>query len=300
MREQDYLRLDGKALHYFLVVYEEGSVSRAAERLGTSQSAVSHILDKLRDIVGDPLFVRAGRGIAPTSGALALAEKARASLDSLRDLTVMGEFDPEQTKQHFSIATNDYQRDYLLPNFFQNVRSDAPGMTFGVIPTYYSDLAMLREDRCQLMIVPQPPSATDIVQRRLLTDRYICYYDAECREAPATVEDYLSAQHVVIMLSGYNRLPVDKMIDDMGLKRDVFLSLPNFAGALEFIRGTDLIATLPSLMSETSNLGVANCPPPFDLPDFDIFMLWHERYHSSPSHRWMRNMLVKSCNAEGI
>lgn len=296
MSELDYLRLDGKALHYFLVVHEEGSVSRAAERLGTSQSAVSHTLDKLRDITGDALFVRAGRGIVPTSGALDLVEKARASLDSLRNLTVSGDFDPATAKQHFFIATNDYQRDFILPDLFKRVRSEASGLTFGVLPTYYTKLDILREDRCQLMIVPSPPEATDIIQRRLLTDQYVCYYDPSCRKAPTTSVEYLSAQHVSVMLSGYRPLPMDKTIDDMGLKRDIFLTLPNFSGVLDFIRGTDLVATLPSLMGVNNMRGLATHSLPFELPEMDIYMLWHERYQATPSHRWLRQILAQSCS----
>ena len=298
MNELDYLRLDGKTLHLFLVVVEEGSVSRAAERLGTSQSAASHTLDKLREITGDQLFVRAGRGIVPTSGALALVEKARTSLDSLRQLTTSGVFDPATDHQHFCLAADDVQRDFILPAFFKRVRAEAPGVSFDVIPSHSSSLDILREDRCQLMIIPHPPEAADVIQRRLLTDHYVCYYDSECREAPSTLEAYLAAQHVAVVLAGSRSLLVDKAIGELGLDRNIFLTLPNFAGISEFIRGTDLLATLPSLLGGNGMQGMACHTLPFESPELNMYMLWHKRYQTSPSHRWLRQTLALSCGAD--
>lgn len=296
MSAPDYLNLDGKTLHFFLTVFDEGSVSRAAERLGTSQSAVSHTLDKLRAITGDPLFVRSGRGIVPTSGALALVDKARASLDSLRTLTTSGTFDPATANQHFALVANDYQRDFLLPAFFKRVRAEAPGVTFSVNPSPFSRLDALREDRCQLMILPHPPEAADIVQRRLFSDHYVCFYDPECREAPSTMEAYEAAQHVAVLLAGATQLLVDQVISEMGLKHNIFLTLPNFSGLSDFIRGTDLLTTLPSLLGGTEMKGLASHPLPLDLPPLDMYMLWHKRYQDSPSHCWLRQSLIESCD----
>ncbi|TNF08712.1 MAG: LysR family transcriptional regulator [Gammaproteobacteria bacterium] len=299
MNELDYLNLDGKALQLFLVVQEEGSVSRAAERLGTSQSAVSHTLDKLRAITGDPLFVRAGRGIVPTSRALALVGQVQASLDSLRALTTSDEFDPATAHQHFTVAANDFQRDFILPDFLKMVRDEAPGVTFGVIPLNFAPNSdILREDRCQLMITPHPPEASDIIQRRLLTDHYVCYYDPECRDAPSTLEAYLAAQHVEVVLAGSTHLLVDKTIHTLGLERNIFLTLPNFAGISEFIRGTDLLATLPSKLAGNSIKGIASHSLPFESPKLSMYMLWHKRYQTSPSHRWLRQTLADSCGAD--
>jgi DNA-binding transcriptional LysR family regulator len=294
--ELNYLNLDGKTLHYFLVVQEEGSVSRAAERLGTSQSAVSHTLDKLRAIIGDPLFVRSGRGIVPTSRALALVESVQASIDSLRTLTMSQAFDPATAELHFTLAANDFQRDFILPDLLKQIRSDAPGVSFSVIPlNFVPNLDILRDDRCQLMISPRPPEATDVMQRRVLTDRYVCYYDPEFRDAPNSMEDYLASQHVDVLLGGAQRLLVNEVIDKLGIKRTVFLTLPNFAGISEFILGTDLLATLPSLLAGCYSNGLACHPLPFDSPELNMYMLWHKRYQASPHHTWLRQSLAKIC-----
>ncbi|WP_421868851.1 LysR family transcriptional regulator [Motiliproteus sp.] len=297
MAEPDYLQLDGKALQLFLLVLEEGSISRTAVRLGTSQSNVSHTLEKLRQITGDPLFVRAGRGIAPTSTALELAETARCSLDSLRQFGSRSHFDPASARQHFILAANDYQRDYLLPGLFKRVRCQAPGLSFSVIPSQVPDAESLRQDHCQLMLTPHPPEASDIIQRRLLSDHFACYFDPGVRTAPDTPQAYQQAQHVAISLSGTKRMQIDADISALGLERDIFLTLPNFAGIWDFIRGTDLIATLPSLLGSGDLEGIAQQPLPFETPPLDIYLVWHKRYHDSPAHRWLREQLIASLPA---
>lgn len=115
MKEIDYLALDGKSLRTFLVVLEESSISKAAERLGVTQSAVSHTLDKLRLALGDPLFVRLGRNIAATDRAITLREPVQSVLDDLKGLTNQRVFDPFIGKMDFTIAANDFQRDLIFP-----------------------------------------------------------------------------------------------------------------------------------------------------------------------------------------
>ena len=121
MKEIDHLALDGHALELFLAVLEEGSVTAAATRLGLTQSAVSHGLNKLRRIVGDPLFAKSGRGIVATAHAQALATKARALIDEMRSFAGGVTFDPATAQVSLTIAANDFQRDLLLPRFFGHV-----------------------------------------------------------------------------------------------------------------------------------------------------------------------------------
>ncbi|MBV5335636.1 LysR family transcriptional regulator, partial [bacterium] len=115
MSDFDYLSLSGRNLKAFLAVIEEGSVGGAAQRLGVTQSAVSHTLDRLREMLGDPLFVRSGRNIVPTAHALAAAEQARAVLDGMRALAGAGPFSAAGATMRLTVAANDLQRDVLLP-----------------------------------------------------------------------------------------------------------------------------------------------------------------------------------------
>ena len=122
MSEIDHLDLDGHLLRLLLAVHEEGSITRAAQRLGVTQSAVSHLLDKLRAIVGDPLFVKSGRGIVATAHAELLAGRARVLLDDLRAFSTAG-FEPARLAACFTVAANDLQRDLLLPALLRRLRA---------------------------------------------------------------------------------------------------------------------------------------------------------------------------------
>ena len=186
MKEIDHLALDGHALELFLAVLEEGSVTSAATRLGLTQSAVSHALNKLRRIAGDPLFAKSGRGIVATAHAQALAAKARALIDEMRSFAGGVTFTPASAQLSLTIAANDFQRDLLLPRFFGHVAAQVKNLNLRVIPSQSPSPAMLRENRCDLLITPLPPVGIDIVQKRLLSDHYVCYYDPKTRTAPSS------------------------------------------------------------------------------------------------------------------
>jgi len=167
MSKFDHSDIDGRLLQVLLAVFEEQSVTRAAARLDVTQSAVSHLLDKLRDIVGDPLFVKSGRGIVATARAEALAAHARVLLDGLRRFAAAGSFDPGTFDGTVTIAANDLQRDLLLPLLLRTARVLAPGLALRIIPSGVPSAEMLRGGQCQLVITPRPPEAGDILQKRL-------------------------------------------------------------------------------------------------------------------------------------
>jgi len=127
MNNIDYLDLDGKSLRTFLTVLEEMSVSRAAERLGVTQSAVSHALDKLRTILDDPLFVRVGRGIEPTARARSLRTPVESVLDDLKSLTDHRKFDPRVEQMEFTIAANDFPIQLIFPKLLKEVSEEGCG-----------------------------------------------------------------------------------------------------------------------------------------------------------------------------
>ncbi len=180
MSRFDHSDLDGHLLTLLVAVVEERSVTRAAQRLGVSQSAVSHLLDKLRAIVGDPLVVRSGRGIVPTARAELLADRARPLLDDLRGFVSAGGFDPARLRGPVVVAANDLQRDLLMPGLLRQLQAAAPGASLQVIPSGVPGAELLRDAQCQLLLTPRPPAAADLVQKRLFTDRYAVFYDPAC------------------------------------------------------------------------------------------------------------------------
>jgi DNA-binding transcriptional LysR family regulator len=195
MRKIDWSAIDAGLLQLLVAVLDSGSITAAAQRLGVTQSAVSHLLNKLRAITGDELFVKSGRGIVATARAEALGVQARDLLRDLERFARSGGFDPARWQTTFTIAANDFQRDLLLPALAARLRSRAPGLVLRIVPSGVPQLETLRVDAYQLILSPRPPDGTDILQRRLFVDHYRVFYDASVRQAPKSRAEYLAAHH---------------------------------------------------------------------------------------------------------
>lgn len=291
MSKFDYSYLDGRLLQLLVAVIEAGSITGAAQRLGVTQSAVSHLLDKLRAITGDPLFVKAGRGIVATAHAIQLADQARELLSAMERFATVGEFTPALWRTTFTIAANDFQRDLLLPPLMARLREKAPGVTLRVIPSDIPSLDMLRTEQCQLVISPRPPDGSDILQKRLFEDDYRVFYDASQRAAPQSAADYLSAEHATVVYEPRRALDLDQHLLAQGFQRRFAVMVPGFAGLPPFLRGSQLLATAPSRLQFQLMQGLAHAPVPVPCPSIAMFMVWHMRHQLNASHRWLRDAL---------
>jgi DNA-binding transcriptional LysR family regulator len=297
MSDFDWLDLDARLLRLLVTVVDTGSVTAAAQRLGVTQSAVSHLLDKLRRITGDALFTKAGRSIAPTARALALADKARALLGDLERFAEPEHFDPARWATHFTIAANDFQRDALLPGLMQGLRALAPGVTLRVIPSDVPTPEMLRQQHCQLVISPRPPEGADLVQKRLFTDHYRVFYDSAMRSAPRTRREYLAAEHVSVLYTPNRPLDLDRVLQARGIERRFRVLVPGFAGLASFVRGTELLATAPGLLSAHLLQGLAQAEVPVPCPSLPMYMVWHQRHQHDRAHLWLRAQLTQVAHA---
>ena len=301
MRDLAHLDLDGHALRLFLAVLEAGSVTGAARQLGLSQGAVSHALDRLRALLGDPLFVKSGRGIVPTAHALALAPQAQALLAGLRAFATPHRFNPATAQLALTVAANDLQRDLLLPGFFARVRAAMPGFTLRVIPSTLPGPELLRDERCSLLVTPFPPEAGDILQRRLLQDHFMCWYDPAMRAAPSR-DEYLAAEHITVLFTDNEQLHFDKLLSANGVERRIAISVPGFAGVPALLRGTTMLASLPSLLRGATMQGLASAPLPLGEAGaqwgrLSMFMAWHQRHQHDPAHQWLRGELAAAASA---
>ena len=285
------LEIDGRMLRTFLAVLEAGSVTAAADRLGVTQSAVSHALERLREVLGDPLFVKSGRGIAATTRAEALAAPVRQLLADLERLGRPGRFDPEDTELVLTLAANDFQRDLLLPALQRRLAGRLKSLRMIVIPSRAPTAQMLRAGHCDLIITPRPPESSDLLQKRLFADRYVCFFDPRQRDAPATLEEYLAARHVTVAYEDGRRLEFDELLEERGLRRAVGVAVPNFSGIAAFLDGTQMLASVPSLMCRGPLGALASAPLPLDAPELSMYLVWHRRRHEDPVHAWVRAQL---------
>lgn len=291
MSNFDWLDLDAKLLRLLVTVVDTGSITGAAQRLGVTQSAVSHLLDKLRGITGDVLFAKSGRGIVATARAEALAERARALLGDLERFAYSEHFDPSQWRTTFTIAANDFQRDALLPQLMQRLREQAPGVQLRIIPSDVPTPDMLRQEHCQLIISPRPPDGADMVQKRLFADRYRVFYDPAVRSPPASKKDYLASEHITVVYTPNRPLDLDAHLLRQGIQRRFAVQVPGFAGLPSFIQGTSLLATVPSLLQHHLMHSLAHTKVPVPCPEMPMYMIWHLRHQQDPAHLWLRQQL---------
>ena len=300
MNENHQLSLDGNLIRIFLTVLEEGSVTAAAGRLELTQSAVSHALKRLNGLVGTPLFVKRGRGIMATAHAMALEPKARDLLQGLKSFAAKETFDPRTARWSLTIAANDLQRDLILPVFWRSLEAVAADVKLRVIPSEVPSVELLRAERCDLVLTPHPPQGGEAMQRQLFKDQYVCYYDASCRRAPKTMQEYLAADHATVVHPNGVPLQFDRMLGRLGLQRRIVVEAPSFAGVSAFLRGTKLLASMPRLLNSHVMRGFQMAPLPLKgdgarrAQVLSMYLVWHRRAHLDPAHQWLRQRLVEA------
>jgi len=291
MNNFDWLKLDAWSLTVLVTVVEEGSVTAAATRLGVTQSAVSHTIERLRQITNDALFVKSGRGIVATAHANALAQRSRAILRDLEQFGHGAQWQPATWNATITIAANDFQRDLLLPAVAAKLREEAPNVSLRVIASGVPTLEMLRDERCQLVITPRPPDGSDIVQKRLFEDDYRVFFDAGQRSAPTTRAEYLASEHVTVVYEPKRALDLDQWMSTRNIHRNFLIMVPGFAGIAPFIRGTKLLATVPGRLRTHLMNGLADAEVPIKCPRMPMYLVWHRRYQDDAPYRWLRGMV---------
>lgn len=291
MNVVDPLELDGRLLLLLVRVAETGSITRAADRLGLTQSAVSHGLDRLRAVTGDALVVRAGRGIALTPRARELAEQARAVLVQLRAFAEAPPFDPSTCQLCVRVAANPLQRDLLLPRWLALLQASAPGLTLRVEASEAPGAELLRDPGMHLVITPRPPEDADLCRDTLFEDEWRVFYDPAARAAPTDRAAYEASEHVTVRYASGRALDVDRFLATRGIARRIGVVVAEFSGVAPFVRGSRRLATLPALTAVSLMQGLAHVAPPEPCPPLPMCMVWHRRLDADPLQRWLRQGL---------
>ena len=291
----DIRTFDLNLLRTFDALIDERSVTRAAGRLALSQPAVSAALARLRSALGDPLFVRAQRGLVPTPRALSLAEPVKRLLNDVETIVRPSEFDPASAQFKLSVSASDYTQRVLLTPFLAVLQREAPGARLAVRALQGARLSGLiaRGDLDLALLTPEEAPPT-LLARRLFVDRYVC---AMRRDHPAAggnldLDRFCALDHALVSPDGGGfRGPVDAALEALGRTRRVAVSAPSFLGVLDVIEQTDLVAAVPErLVRKAPNLVVSALP--IEVPGFTIIGAWHERTRHDPAQRWVRRRLA--------
>lgn len=285
----------------------ERHVTRAAERAGVTQSAMSHTLRRLRALFDDPLLVRGRGGMVLTPRAEALVVPLRSGLVSLaRTVAEPRPFAPADTTRTFRVVSPDLFDSLVLPALLRHFEREAPGVDLAVIPTPPKLADALETGDVDLAVYPVLLASTpfplstqvdgELQRRTLFKDTFRCFLRDDhpgLREGELTLDDYVKRRHVLVSPGGEGPGIVDRYLSNQGLSRRVALRVPHFASALEVVAESDLILTGPaSLANALGAAGVTSCPSPVEVPPHAITMMWHPRFTADPAHRWLRDVLV--------
>lgn len=278
----------------------ERNVSRAGERIGLSQSAMSAALARLRDVFNDPILVRVGRELALTQNAEALIEPLREALSCIEQTLLQNRaFDPQTDARSFSIAASDYAVLVLLAPFVRALSVEAPNVTIHLLPRPRDAARMLQTDQADLVIEPSDLfGETDFPSTPLMSDRWLCALDASnphAAQKQISKETFFALPHVIYGI-GADRQPnlADKHLLQMGVQRRIGATVESFLLVPFLIQGTHFVSTvLERTVRLLGNLpSIVTLEPPFELPDIHETMYWHPRHTTDSGHRWLRERLI--------
>lgn len=284
------------------VLLAEGSVARAAKRLRLSASAMSRALARLRETTGDPLLVRAGRGLVPTPRALALREQVhQLVLDAEAVLRPDKTLDLSKLDRVYTLRTSDGFVETFGPKLIAMVSKDAPGVRLNFIQKTDKDSAPLRDGRVDLETgVVEESMGPEVRSLALFRDKLICAVRPghALASGKITAQRYKESPHVIVSRSGVEDAAADLPFIPAGLNRKVATIVGGFSAALVLARGSDLVATVPDRHTETLRKGMFTFPLPLPAKSFTVSMLWHPRMDGDPAHKWLRSCVRNVCALE--
>ena len=293
MHETNLRSLDLNLLVVLEALLAERHVTRAAQRLAMSQPAMSRALARLRDTFNDPLLVRAGPEMVATAKGQTLAQQVAWVLDEVRSMLNDAPFEPASYTGRLRVLTVDYASLTALPSMLGALLAEAPGMRMEVEDAGDDWPLRLQSGEADLVLGVVSEAPAGIYQRAILDDRFACLMRRGHPAAaqPLNLATFLAQRHVLISSPGRDRSVVDIALERSGQPpRNVAVRVPHFMASTAIVAATDMIMTVPqriaAYMARHESLEVRD--PPLELDGFTLRMLWHQRCHDAPAHRWMR------------
>ncbi len=283
------------------VLLAEGSVARAARRLRLSPSAMSRALARLRETTGDPLLVRAGRGLVPTPRALELRERVSQLVqDGEAVLRPAEKLDLKQLLRTFTLRTSEGFVENFGPELIARVGREAPGVRLCFVQKPDKDSAPLRDGVVDLETgVIGKATAPELRVQALFRDRFIGVVRKghPLSQGEITPARYAAGQHIYVSRQGLDRGPVDDALSALGLERKIVTIVGGFSTALALARATDLITSVPERHTGNLRVGMHSFTLPLSSLEITVSLFWHPRLDADPAHRWLRALVKDVCAA---
>lgn len=293
----DFKRVDLNLLVSLDVLLTERNVTRAAERLHLSQPALSAQLARLREAFDDPLLLPAARGMVPTARGLELAAPLKTALADLeKAVTERASFDTARANHTFRIIATDYAQLVVLIPFAEALRQEAPGIRLAwMTPNLAQIDKHLEAGIADLALVTPAAAPRDARTRVLFEERFVCVLRKRhpLARKPLSLDAFCELDHVLVSPTGGGFLgAVDEALAQMGRKRRVVVSAPEFLIVPPLLARSDMVATLPERVARAFEAHLAILELPLALPGFTLLAAWHPRNHNDSAHQWLRERLA--------
>jgi DNA-binding transcriptional LysR family regulator len=255
------------------------------------------MLKRLRDIYGDPLFVRTQRGLLPTARAQSLAAPLKQLLADSRRLIAPEAFEPTTSEATFVVSINDYMQRALLIPFIKMLRKEARRIHLAIVPPMIEALGdALARGKVDLAVTIPEFAMSDLPSRLLYRERYVVAVRLQhplARREAMTIDHFCKYDHVLVSPTGGSfEGPTDQALSRLGLRRRVRYSIPSFLFLPEILQTDDLVALVPSRLLRSSDKRLVALKAPIEVTGFDVIAVWHPRIDKDEAHRWLRNRLA--------
>lgn len=293
--------LDLGKLSSLKTLLESRSVSAAARTLGIPQPTLSHLLRQMRDVFADQLLVRSGNQMVLTSRGELIRSRLEGTIQSIVELARTTEFSPREVHDTFRIACTDFMAGLLMPGVVRRLSQESPGLRLAIESWGTRRTDSLKSPDLDLGIGTQARGSGGVYQAKLYSDEFVCITDRCNRRANnrLTKEQFAQLPHMQLSVKGVGGGVVDTALSDLGLSRQIQLSVSHFWLAAEFLAGTDLVLTAPRRLYHLLNerhdfLKLVRLP--VTVPALTMHLFWHERSHADPAHAYLRRCIIDEAN----
>ena len=300
MNEINWKAVDLNLLVVFRTLMETKSVSLAADRLFVGQSAMSHSLSRLRELLNDPLFERQGHKMIPTAKAIQLYPMIDKVLQTITgDILKADTFEASEFSGTFKIGMTDYAELLFAADIFDAIHQLAPKaqLCFTTVDkANYQD--RFDSEPLDLVIGSMKPEQKDLQYQKLYTEKHVCMWDGNRHQfkTPITLDDYLSLPHALVSPDGSLKTGVDKQLSALGAERAVSVASKHFLTIRHLMTKRDFICVVPELMAQLDLFSeqLVHSEPPIEVGEFDIQLIWQTRNKENKRYQWLKELLIQT------
>lgn len=293
IKEHDFRKIDLNLLIAFTVLFREQSVSLAADKLHLGQPAVSGALARLREMFDDPLFIRSGHRMQPTTRACELHRELMPLLEQLQStLFQPSEFTPAAATTSITLGMSDWLEMWLMPTLLPALKQSAPGLHIHVVTsTPLTDMQQLEGGELDMALSITPHTARWLEKRSLIEMEYQVLWDPQHINvtAPLTLEDYIAWPHIQLSNREATSSLLDRALHKQGMTRHIDYTTAHFASLPGLVQQMPMMATLPAALATRwkQNFALQSSPLPLDVPALEVALLWHQRHNSDTTLMWL-------------